>query len=298
MPDTGLPRQDAQADFARQRRRLALSRVVSRLRLEPDDVSAMLPFEEVVAALGRRGQRDIGLQTIALDSIVGTVARRHGEFDRQFRPTSTGVRGRWEGIATARRRGQAMPPIDVYRIGELHFVEDGHHRVSVARALGDTHIDAHVKVVRTAVGVDAALRLSDLPLKRHERVFRERVPLPPALRGRIRLSDEWRYAQLGSLVEAWGLRASYARERLLSRSEIAEAWFHEEYEPVVRVLNDAGIGGPGSETERYLRIAMLRYLLLQTHDWSDDVIERLFGEVRAPTAEDDTMVHQLLQELR
>jgi hypothetical protein len=298
MPDTGLPHQDAQSDFARQRRRVALSRLVSRLRFEPDDVSTMLPFEEVVGALGRRGQHDVGLQSIPLDSIVGTVARRHGEFDRQFRPTSTGARGRWEAIATARRRGQAMPPIDVYRIGELHFVEDGHHRVSVARALGDTHIDAYVKEVRTAIGADAGLRLRDLPLKRHERVFRERVPLPPALRDRIRLADEWRYAQLGSLVEAWGLRASYARERLLSRREVAEAWFREEYEPVVQVLNEAHAGGAGSETERYLRIAMLRYLLLQTHEWSDDVIERLFGEVRAPSAEDDTMVHQLLEELR
>src|SRR5438270_13386129 len=155
----------------------------------------MLPFEEVVAALGRRSQRDLGLRTIPLDSIVGSVDRRRGEFDRQFRPTSTEVRGRWEGIATARRRGQAMPPIDVYRIGELHFVQDGHHRVSVARALGDTHIEAHVKEVRTELGAESALRLRDLPLKRHERVFHERVPLAPKLRTRIELSDEWRWAQ-------------------------------------------------------------------------------------------------------
>lgn len=298
MPDTGLPQQDAQADFARQRRRVAWSRIVSRLRFEPDDVSGMLPFEEVVAALGRRGQRDLGLQTIALESIVGTVARHHREFDRQFRPTSVQVRGRWEGIMAARRRGQAMPPIHVYRIGELHFVEDGHHRVSVARAFGDTHIEAYVKAVITALGADAALRMRDLPLKKHERVFRERVPLPAALRDRIKLSDEWRYAQLANLIEAWGLRASYARERLLSRAEIAEAWFHEEYEPVVESLNEAQAGGAGTEAERYLRIAMLRYLLLQTHDWSDEVIERLLCETRPPAAEDDTMVHQILRELR
>ena len=257
----------------------------------------MLPFEEVVAALGRVSQRDLGLQSIRLDSIVGTVARRHGEFDRKFRPTSGGVRGRWEGIATARRRGQAMPPINVYRIGELHFVEDGHHRVSVGRAMGDTHIDAHVKEVRTAVGAGTELALHDLPLKRHERIFRERVPLPPALRDRIQLSDEWRYAELSVLIEAWGLRASYARERLLSRAEIAEAWFHEEYGPVVQVMNEAQIGGEGTETERYLRIAMLRYLLLTTHEWSDEIVERLLGEVRPPSADDDTMVHQILKEL-
>jgi hypothetical protein len=257
----------------------------------------MLPFEEVVAALGRVSQRDLGLQSITLDSIVGTVARRHAEFDRKFRPTSSGVRGRWEGIATARRRGSAMPPIEVYRIGELHFVEDGHHRVSVARAMRDTHIDAYVKDVRTALGAGAELKLSDLPLKRHERIFRERVPLPAALRDRIQLSDEWRYAELSVLIEAWGLRASYARELLLSRREIAEAWFQEEYEPVVQVLNEAHIGGAGTETERYLRIAMLRYLLLTTHEWSDETVEQLLGEVRPPSATDDTMVHQILKEL-
>jgi hypothetical protein len=297
MKDTGLPQQDAQSDFTRERRRRALAKIVSRLHFEPDDVSVILPFEEVAAALGRRSERDIGLQMIRLDSIVGTVARRHGEFDRNFRPASSGVRGRWEQIATARRRGETMPPIDVYRIGELHFVQDGHHRVSVARALGDTHIEAHVREVRTELSAGAELQLRDLPLKKHERVFRERIPLPVALRDRIQLSDEWRYAELAMLIEAWGLRASYAREQLLSRAEIAETWFHHDYEPVVAVLSEAGIGGEGTETERYMRIATLRYLLLQTNDWTDEIVERLLGEVRSPIASDDTMVHQILKEM-
>jgi hypothetical protein len=296
MKDTGLPQQDAEHDFAVARRRRALSKIAARLRFEPDDVSVMLPFEEVVAALGRRGERDLGLQTIPLDSIVGTVARRRGEFDRDFKPARKDVRGRWQAIATARRRGEAMPPIDVYRIGELHFVEDGHHRVSVASAHGDTHIDAYVREVRTEVGADRELQLRDLALKRHERVFHERVPLPRAQRERIRFSDEWRYAQLASLVEAWGLRLCLARQELLTRERIAEAWFREEFEPVVEVLREAQIGGAGTEAERYLRIAMLRYLLLQTHDWTDEVVERLMGEVRRPTA-DDTMVHQILKEM-
>jgi hypothetical protein len=237
------------------------------------------------------------VQSIPLDSIVGTVDRRPGDFDRAFRPVSAGQRGRWERIAAARRRGEPMPPVDVYRIGDLHFVRDGHHRVSVARALGDATIDAHVREVVTEVGAERALRLRDLPLKRHERVFHERVPLRPAARARIRLSDEWRYAQLASLVEAWGFRASHARGRLLSREEMAEAWFREEYEPVVRALREADLGGPGTETERYLRIAMLRYLLLYTHDWSDEVVEQLVGQVRPPASDDDTLVHQILKEM-
>ncbi len=297
--NTGLPHEDARTDFARERRRRALAKIASRLRLEPDDVTVMLPFEEVVAALGRRSQRSVGIETIPLDSIVGTVDRQRGEFDRAFRPATTGTRGRWEAIALARRRGAAMPPIDVYRVGDLHFVQDGHHRVSVARAHGDTHIDAHITEVVTEVQPGQDLRLRDLALKRHERVFRERVPLPPELARRIQLNDEWRYAQLGNLVEAWGLRASHDRERLLSRREMALAWFTEEYQPVVEVLNEVGAGGPGGEAERYLRIAMLRYLLLQTHEWTDDVVERLLGEVEAPGAlEEDTMTHQLLKELK
>jgi hypothetical protein len=79
---------------------------------------------------------------------------------------------------------------------------------------------------------------------------------------------------------------------------MAAAWFAEEYEPVVAVLLDTGVGGPGTEAERYLRIAMLRYLLLQAHEWTDDLVGRLFGEARAPGAEDDTMVHQILKEMR
>jgi hypothetical protein len=298
MPrDTGLPQADAQFDFGRARRRRALARVAAALRREPSDVDVILPFEEVVQALGRRGERRLGLQTIELDSIVGTVDRSR-EFDRAFRPTSSRVRPRWERFAEATRKGKAMPPIDVYRIGELHFVKDGHHRVSVARALGDTTIDALVREVRTKLEARRELLLRDLPLKRHEREFHERVPLPAAARNRIQLADEWRYAQLAVLVESWGLRASQDRGHLLSREEIAELWFREEYEPVTAVLRDAGIGGAGSETERYLRIAMLRYLLLQTHEWTDEIVERLLGDLRPPAPEDDTMVHQILTELR
>jgi len=296
---TGQPREDAKIAFDRERRRRALSRLASRMRFEADDVSHMLPFEEVVGALGATSRTSMGEQVIPLDQIVGTVDRRRGDFDRSFRP-SPNTRGRWERIAEARKRGEAMPPIDVFRIGELHFVEDGHHRVSVARALGDEDIEAHVREVETKLGAGRELQLRDLPLKRHERVFQERVPLPPAARARIHFSDEWRYAELASLIESWGFRASHAQGRLLSREEMAETWFREEFEPVVEALREADLGGEGSEAERYLRIALLRYLLLHTHEWTDEVVERLLGQVRDPHrgGEDDTMVHQILKEMR
>ena len=294
-----MPREDAKIAFDRERRRRVLARLASRMRFEPDDVSHMLPFDEVVAALGATSRVDLGEQVIDLDSIVGTVDRRRGEFDRDFRP-SPGTRGRWERIAEARKRGEAMPAIDVFRIGDLHFVRDGHHRVSVARALKEKDINANVIEVRTRLGADPKLQMADLPLKRHERVFHERVPLPPDKRARIQLSDEWRYAQLATLVEGWGYRVSLLREREIDRRELAQLWYDEEYEPNVNMLREEGLGGGGTETERYLRIAMLRFLLLQTHDWSDEIAEKLAGEMASPSvgAEKDTMTHQIIKELR
>jgi hypothetical protein len=296
---TGQPREDAKIAFDRERRRRALSRLASRMRFEADDVSHILPFEEVVAALGATSRTSIGEQVVPLEKIVGTVDRRHGDFDRSFRP-SPSTRGRWERIAEARKRGEAMPPIDVFQIGDLYFVQDGHHRVSVARAMGDKDINANVVQVRTKLGAGPELQIKDLPLKAHERVFHERVPLPPEARERIQLSDEWRYAQLATLIESWGYRAGLERERVLPRPELAITWFREEYEPTVDMLREAMLGGGGTETERYLRVAMLRFLILQRHDLSEDLAEQLAGAVKRPSAaaEQDTMTHQIIKEMR
>jgi len=274
VADTGFPSQDARSDFTRARRGRVLAQLATRLRREPSDVDLIMPFEEVVDALGRRGERNLGLQTIPLDSIVGTVDRTRG-FDRSFRPTSGRVRQRWERIARAQRQGEAMPPIQVYRIGDMHFVKDGHHRVSVARAQGRREIDAYVTEVTTEVDPDHGLHLADLPLKSHQRVFYERVPLPPEARGRISLSDPWDYAELAESVEAWGFRAIQACGELMSREEVAEAWFREDYEPIVEALHEAGMIGEESETEAYLRVIGERYLLTRTHDWDESVLERL-----------------------
>ena len=294
--DTGLPSADAQFDFGRARRKRVLSRLTERLRGQPGDVNVILPFEEVVAALGRRGERRLGLQTIDLDSIVGTVDRRR-EFDRRFQPTSGRVRPRWERINVAQRRGDPMPPIDVYRIGELHFVKDGHHRVSVARALGHRDINAYVTDVLTEVGADRAITLRELPLKSHQRLFHERVPLPREARDRIQLSDEWRYAALAEAVEAWGFRAIQRRGEAMSRAEVAEAWFRDEYRPVVDMLREADLVR-GTETEAYMRVSALRYLILRTHEWDDAVIDGIRRDLEEPGLAEDTMVRRLRKELR
>jgi hypothetical protein len=156
-PDTGFPAADAQDDFLRVRRQQAVRALGRRLSRADHDIEAMLPFDEVVAELGRVGEVDRRLQVVQLDSIVGSVDRGK-EFDRSFRPTSSQVRLRWERIAQAMRRGESLPPVSLYRIGDVHFVRDGHHRVSVARASAASDIEGYVTEVLTRVGADRGLR--------------------------------------------------------------------------------------------------------------------------------------------
>ena len=274
--DTGFPGSDAQDDFLRARRRQTVRRLTR--GLGGGDVDVILPFGEVVAELGRTGERDIGLQAVPLDTIVGTVDRGK-EFDRGFRPTSSQVRGRWERMANAMRRGESVPPVDLYRVGDVHFVRDGHHRVSVARALGRADIDAHVVEVLTRVGADRSLKLADLPLKGHERLFRERVPLDPPRAVRVRLTDPWKYGQLAEGVEGWGFRVIQDRQELFSREEIARAWFEEEFVPVVEMLRDAGlIRRNETDADAYERLGGVRYRLWRTMDWNEDIVDRLTRE--------------------
>jgi hypothetical protein len=272
---SGFPSSDAQHDFSRARRARLLSDIARRLRREPDDVGLILPFEEVVEALGRVGQVDLGLQVVPLDAIVGTIDRAV-DFDRGFRPTSARLRSRWERIAAAQRRGEALPPVSLYKVGDLYFVRDGHHRVSVAKSLGRTDIDAYVTEVRTRLRLGADLRVSELPLKDHERLFRERVPLDRERRAQIKLSDPWDFGTLAEAVEAWGFRAMQERGNYMDRAEVARHWFDEEYIHVVDMLKAGGLIDSGeTETDAYLRVATDRYLLLRTHEWSDEVLDRL-----------------------
>ena len=145
-PITGLLMSDAQrasARLARQRRFSALAR---RLKRRPADEGWLLHLPERLEAGAER--RAIGVHAIALDSIVGsTEGDKARAFDRCFRPPAWSE-GRWQLLWIARSRGTPMPPISVYRVEDRHYVRDGHHRVSVARALGESTIDAEVVQLR------------------------------------------------------------------------------------------------------------------------------------------------------
>ncbi|MEV5719538.1 chromosome partitioning protein ParB [Amycolatopsis mediterranei] len=274
MKETGFPRADAENDFLRARRGQVLSRLSTWLRREPDDVNIMLPFHEVVEALGYLGEHRIGLRVIKLESIVGTVDRSR-DFDRRFRPTSARVRERWERLALAARRGEEIPPIEVYRVGELHFIIDGHHRVSVAIAQGLSTIEAMVTVVRTKLDPGGIRHRGDLIVKDYRRLFLERVPLTGHARASVIVSDPWDYAKLGEHVEAWGFRLMQDEGKFCDRASVAQRWFEEEFVPVVGMLRQAGLIGDRTDAEAYMWVAAERYRLIRTHRWDDEVIEKL-----------------------
>src|ERR1022692_4651802 len=146
--DTGFPQADVENDFLRARRRQVADRLAHSVRRRPGRASRLVPLDEVVDALGRRGERRLGLQAIRLATIVGTLDARR-DFDPPFRATPNPGRARRERLPPAQRRGEPIPPIQVYRVGDLHFVEDGHHRVSIAMAAHQEMIDAYVTEVLT-----------------------------------------------------------------------------------------------------------------------------------------------------
>ena len=146
--DTGNLMIDAQSAFARERRRRRRERARRWLLRKPANSAHLMSLDQALGAEPPANGAATGLQTVELDTIVGTAESAKAQaFDSQFRPPATS-RGRWERLWAAGREGAPLPPISVYRLGDRHFVNDGHHRVSVARSLGMAAIDAEVTELR------------------------------------------------------------------------------------------------------------------------------------------------------
>jgi hypothetical protein len=109
----------------------------------------LLALRDVRAACLVEAESDVGALTVCIDQIRGSESRV-ADFDRDFNPLQDRTRARWIGIAQARWQGKALPPVALVRVGDLYFVRDGHHRISVARALGQKRIEARVIVWQVA----------------------------------------------------------------------------------------------------------------------------------------------------
>jgi hypothetical protein len=275
LRDTGSPRADAEADFLRARRLQVITALASRMALKESGDRKALSFQEVVDALGRVDEVSIGRRCIPVEQIVGSVDRVR-DFDPQFRPRSGRSRERWERIAEAARRGQSLPPIDVYQIGEMYFVRDGHHRVSVYRALELPDIEADVRLVRTLVEPDDVQSHSDLAARELRRLFMQRIPLGRSAREAIVLSDAERYPWLAEMVEAWTARLMFAEGAVLNRIRAAQRWYAEEFVPVVALIAEGELlEKRETPADAYMRVAGERYSIFHDHSWNAEVIEEL-----------------------
>ena len=127
-------------DFVRARHRALAGRVAALLRGEGEDLLSFDEVRRVSRANGgvRRGRREVEVRRI-----VGSVGR-YRQFDRNFMPRKASLRDKWERVDRAFVRGEELPPVSLYKIGDRYFVEDGNHRVSVARYQGVEMIDAEV----------------------------------------------------------------------------------------------------------------------------------------------------------
>ena len=156
---TGLVQQDARDDFDRARRRAAWAKMAGWLRGRPASRNRLTVLGEVASASGpgdpgRRLEYErvgrpgpAGEVMVPIRQIVGTVEPTRC-FDRQFRPTSDHVRARFQRIAAEVRSGRGMDPVELYRCSGSYYVLDGHHRIAVARALGQRSVWALVTDVR------------------------------------------------------------------------------------------------------------------------------------------------------
>ena len=129
-----------EADFSRARRRAFLGRMAARLRRE---CGRLLAFDEVGDGHLTHNRRGLGLKDVEVSKIVGSVDR-HGAFDRGFMPTKASLAERWMRVDRAFHRWLDLPVVRLYKVGDSYFVEDGNHRVSVARYQGVPTIEADV----------------------------------------------------------------------------------------------------------------------------------------------------------
>jgi hypothetical protein len=141
---TGMPLLDAHADFQRARRAHIASRAVRWLPRR----RARQSHPRALNGVHALAWTSSALRVIPLDAIAGTVEATT-DFDAAFRPTTNRISGRWLRVALAHRRGLSLPPITAIEGPDGYYVTDGRHRVSVARALGHTDIEAWVGQLRT-----------------------------------------------------------------------------------------------------------------------------------------------------
>ena len=234
------PHEQSDKDFSRARRRAFLRRIGAYLRRDPAS-NQLLSFDEVKGALGAISQVYLGLREVPVSKIVGSVGR-HRDFDRAFLPSKPDLGTRWRRIDEIMDRGEELPPVSLYKIGDAYFVQDGNHRVSVARQRGVEMIDAEVIELRSRVPVDSELTARDLLHKLEHRHLLERLPIDRVLPEiEVEFSDVADYRRLATYIEAHGFRVSQLWKRYVSPEEVLRDWYEYDYCPIAEMIREEHI---------------------------------------------------------
>ena len=234
------PHEQSDKDFSRARRRAFLRKVGAYLRGDPG--SNQLPsFDEVKGALGAVSQAYLGMREVPVSQIVGSVGR-HRDFDRAFLPSKPDLGTRWRRIDEIMHRAEELPPVSLYKIGDVYFVQDGNHRVSVARQRGVEMMDAEVIELRSRVPLGSALTARDLLHKLEHRHLLERLPFDRVLPEiKVQFSDVSDYRKLATYVEAHGFRLSQLWRRYVSPEEVLRDWYEYGYRPIAEMIREERI---------------------------------------------------------
>jgi len=244
---------------------------------------SLLSFEEVQAKLRLHQNAYQGLQEIPLDKIVGSVGRYH-DFTRTFLPLVESDGARWMRVAELQSEA-GLPPIEVYQVGDVYFVKDGNHRVSVARQLGAKTIEAYVWRYESAVGgVSPEMPVDDLIVKAEYRAFLDRTRLdirrPEA---KIILTEPGTYPALELEIELYRQNLERIDGEDRTYEEAAVTWYDLVYSLAVDVIAESGVLDlfPGrTEADLYVWVSQHRRELAERYGESVSLREavQLFAE--------------------
>jgi hypothetical protein len=252
----------------------------------------LLPFEEVRDKLQLENVYELGLQDVSLDHIVGSVGR-YQDFNRAFFPRRDDLQDRWQRIDRLLARDGTIPPIEVYKVGEVYFVRDGNHRVSVARKHGFPSIQGYVWEYQTQVPLGPDTDLDELLCRTAHAAFLERTHIDrlcPTLD--IRLTQPDGYAALLTEIEAYQVILSQIDEEEMPFDEAVVLWGEMRYSPIVEIIGQRDIlqEFPGrTETDLYLWLChnheglSARYEDQVLMEKAADDLALRFGQTRLPT---------------
>ena len=242
-------------DFRQARQRAAIKEIMARLRGEP---TQLLSYEEVRKRLRAQSGIPRGLREIPLNAIIGSV-NRYNDFNRDFLPRSNVQAGRWARVEIATASAAGVPPIEVYQIGEVYFVKDGNHRVSVARQFGSPAIQAYVTEIRSRVPLTPDVRPEDLIIMSEYADFLERTRLDELRPGaNLSVTVAGQYPVLEEHIAIHRYYMGLEQQRDISYQEAVEHWYDTVYSPITQVIWSKGILTDfrgRTETDLYLWIA-------------------------------------------